>query len=114
MIELTIKAESSADLLEQMSAIAAGLLATEKKTKAGPQKEVKDKAEPDNARVPAIAPAKNENNLTIETLRAAIADKSKEGKREAIKELLKEFCVSRATDLTPDQYTEFKSKLAAV
>lgn len=118
MIELTIKAESGADLIAQMISIAAGLSATPEK-----KQTLVAKTEPEAPAVKAaVEPVKavkevkevKETSLTIETIRAAIADKSKAGKRDDIKALLKEFGASRATDLTTDQYAEFNAKLSAL
>ena len=49
--------------------------------------------------------------VTIEDIRNAVQTKSKAGKREEIKKLLKEFSAASVTELDEDNYGEFKLKL---
>jgi len=49
--------------------------------------------------------------VTIEDIRSAVQAKSKAGKREEIKKLLKEFSAASVTELDEENYGEFKLKL---
>lgn len=56
-------------------------------------------------------PKVDETEVTIEELRSEIQAKAKDGKRDDIKKLLKEFGAASVTELDEEHYGEFKLKL---
>lgn len=52
-------------------------------------------------------PAQSEPEaITLETVRALLADKAREGKREAVKALITKFGAKKLTDVPMEQYAE--------
>ena len=59
-------------------------------------------------------PKQFNGDITLEQLRAAGAEKSKEGKAEKVKSLLAEYDAKSISTVAPENYIEFYSKLTAL
>lgn len=115
-INLTITLTASAELLAALTSFigpkAIAPVKEEQKETPKPKAPVKAKEEP--APEPKEAP---KPTTTLEVLRKEIGDKSKEdggAKKSDILALLKEYGVTRATDLKEEHYAEFILKLRKI
>ena len=63
---------------------------------------------------PAASTQTEAPEMSIETVRALVQEKSQAGKRAELKKLLAEFGTDRVTDLDPAKYSEFYKKAEAL
>ncbi len=53
---------------------------------------------------PASPPTSKESSVTIEQVRAVLADKSRSGKTAAVRDLLGKFGAAKLSEIEPDKY----------
>lgn len=63
---------------------------------------------------PAVITQTAATEMSIETVRALVQEKSQAGKRTELKALLAEFGTARVTDLEPEKYSEFYKRAEAL
>lgn len=73
---------------------------------AGWKSGIKFEAPPAPEQAPAAEPAAATAEVALEDLRALLADLSQDGKSEDVKAMLRNFGVSKVTQLHPKQYAE--------
>lgn len=121
-MNITVTLTASPELLSAIQTLTAALAGAGQTTKKPVKQQVA--AAPANEQpVQSPAPvseavknepaASNDEEITIEEVRALVQEKSKAGKREVIKAILTEFGVPRVTDLGKDQYQPFVTKVKA-
>lgn len=76
---------------------------TKKKSKAKAKVEEPETKEPEVGEVP-VEEAPEEKPITLEEVRAAMADKSRDGHREAVKAIITKYGANNLSSLDPKQY----------
>ncbi len=88
-------------------------LFVQKTSKETPQAEVKVEV-PEEEEVEGVSPKEPEEELTLDTLRAAFVEKNSPANRPKLKAILTKLGVSRITQLKPDQFNEAYKMLEAI
>lgn len=137
-MEITLKITAEPALLQVLNALTGGLMRAQQfpevqqamlepavvksastRTARAPQRTtaaaVTSESDPTvTAAEPAASTQTEAPEMSIETVRALVQEKSQAGKRAELKKLLAEFGTDRVTDLDPAKYSEFYKKAEAL
>lgn len=137
-MEITLKITAEPALLQVLNALTGGLMRAQQfpevqqamlepaavkpastRTARAPQRTtavaVTSESDPTvTAAEPAASTQTEAPEMSIETVRALVQEKSQAGKRAELKKLLTEFGTDRVTDLDPAKYSEFYKKAEAL
>ena len=114
MLNVTVTLTASQELLDALGNLFKGITAPQKVQKT-PVKEIAQQAaptaEPVATKEPLATASQGGEKITVEDLRAAVAEKAKAGKRDAIKNLLAKHNAESVSTLATTAYAEFKTEL---
>jgi len=113
-INLSIVASNAEELFETLRGLAGGS-ALVPGTQAAPVKEIKPVTKPaSNKAIAAHAqntPKEEDEETTIEEVRAAVKKQTDAGKRDEVKALLTEYGAGKLSELDPVNFTAFVEKI---